>query len=242
MGFKTKASTSHAIFTFREGQRHIKGTLGMGYGIFFDFSKAFDKINRTKMMHGLQGKLNELLWRTIYLYYEISTVYIVGENGERSIKIRVKVGVKQGGPASPVLFIIYANEMIILLKESGRVLKINNIVMGVLGYADDTECQCETAEDVWECIRIVEKFCAKYDIILNGLKTAWMKLGEKPLTHPISKKKVPRPAEANEHFMAGGVAVEKVYSFKYLGYITTSDDSNKDHIEKRKQVSNLAKK
>ena len=242
MGFRKKASTSHAIFTFREGQRHLKETVGKGYGIFFDFSKAFDKINRTKMMHKLYGKIDEFIWRTIYIYYEISVVYIVGEDGEKSVKIRVKVGVKQGGPASPVLFIIYANDLIVLLKNSGRVLSINNIVMGVLGYADDTECQCESAADVWKCIEIVEEYCTKEDIILNGSKTAWMKLGERPLVHPVSKKKVPRQADPDENFMAGGTLVEKVYTFKYLGYMVTSDDNNATHIEKRKLVANLARK
>ena len=68
-----------------------------------------------------------------------------------------------------------------------------------------------------------------------------MKIGEKPLVHPISKKKMPKPIGPGEKFLAGGVEVEKVYSFKYLGYIVTSDDSNKEHIEKRKQVENMAK-
>ena len=48
--------------------------------------------------------------------------------------------------------------------------------------------------------------------------------------------------EANEEFGVEGVIIEKVYSFKYLGYIITSDDDNNLHIEKRKLVANLARK
>jgi len=69
-----------------------------GYAIFFDFSKAFDKVNRRKMMQKLIGKIDEAHWRSLYLYYEISVVYIVGPNGEILMEIRVRVGVKQGGP------------------------------------------------------------------------------------------------------------------------------------------------
>jgi hypothetical protein len=86
-------------------------------------------------------------------------------------------------------------------------------------------------------ISIVESFCSKYDILLNGKKTVWMKLGEKPLTHPISKEKVCRSKQADENFFAGGVPIEKVYKFKFLGMIVTSDNSSKYHIEHRKQIA-----
>lgn len=92
------------------------------------------------------------------------------------------------------------------------------------------------------CIKIVEHFCQREDVILNGKKTAWMKLGEKPLVHPISKKKVPRPSLNDENFVANGVMVEKVYSFKYLGYMITSDDDNNTHINARINSVNMAKK
>ena len=47
-----------------------------------------------------------------------------------------------------------------LLKSSEKVLKFDVsqlcIYDGLPGYADDTECQCLTTEDVKECIKIVE--------------------------------------------------------------------------------------
>ena len=192
MGFKKQASTSHAIYVFREGQMFIKESYDQGYAIFFDFSKAFEKVNRSKMLSKLIGVIDELHWRSLYLYYDKSTVYIIGKDGEKSQKIRVMVGVKQGGPFSPILFIYYANKLIAIIKLSGRTISIEGRNIGVLGYADDTECQCRTPEDVRACIEIVEDFCSKEDIILNGKKTAWMKLGEKPLVHTITKKKVPK--------------------------------------------------
>ena len=70
-GFKKNASTSHAIFVFREGQRVLAEKRTQGYAIFFDFSKAFDRVSRVKMLHGLLDKMDNHLWLALYQYYEI---------------------------------------------------------------------------------------------------------------------------------------------------------------------------
>ena len=72
----------------------------------------------------------------------------------------------------------HINNLFKLLKISGKILKILDILIGVLGYADDTAAICEKPEDVQAVIRIVEAFCEREDIQLNGKKTVWMKLGE----------------------------------------------------------------
>ena len=131
--------------------------------------------------------------------------------------------------------------MFIIIKRSGKTLTFLSIHLGVLGYADDTAVICETVNDAKEVIKIVEKFCEKEDIQLNGKKTVWMKLGENPLTHIITKKASPKPPNDDEIFVANGVAIEKVYEFKYLGYILTSNDKQQVHIDRRKQFAAMAK-
>lgn len=207
-----------------------------------DFSKAFDRINRTKMMANLIGVLEPYRWRALHNYYSISIVIIVDSKDKNvKFKIHVTIGVKQGGPLSPKLFIKHVNPMLKALKDAGCILAVESIIIGLLAYADDTLTVCETIEDVIKSVAIIESFCDKEDIILNGKKTVWMKLGEKPLIHPITKKRVPKPAENNERFVAGKALLNKVYDFKYLGYIVTSDNRNMAHVEKRKQVALMAK-
>ena len=59
---------------------HLMSLKKTGYCIFFDFSKAFDKINRTIMLHKLLGKINPFIWRALHAYYSVSVVYIADPN------------------------------------------------------------------------------------------------------------------------------------------------------------------
>jgi hypothetical protein len=241
-GFKKSSSCSHAIFIFKEAQRVLKWEKKEGYAVFFDFSKAFDRVNRSKMMSLLIGKMDEQLWLTMYNYYGIAKIVIMAPNGEKSEPIVSTVGVKQGGPLSPDIFIKIIDKMLKLIKLSHMTLKRDNIDIGVTGYADDTMAICETAEGVREVTRIVETFCHKNDILLNGKKSVWMKMGEKPLKHPITKVKVPRLETPNEIFYAAGTKMDKIYNFKFLGMHVTSDDDDNFHISKRKALAIMAAK
>ena len=242
-GFKKRASCGHAIFTIKTVSKYLLDNKEVGYAVFYDFSKAFDRINRTKMLAKLIGVLNPFLWRALLNYYDVSVIIKKNKEDENIFRIiKVSIGVKQGGPLSPRLFTGHINSLLRLLKNSGMVISINGIQMGLMVYADETATISRTPEQVKTCINIIESFCKKEDITLNGKKSVWMKLGEKPRFHPISKMAVPRPPEANVTFTAAGQAIEKVYAFKYLGYIITSDGKLNMHIEKRKKAANMPKR
>jgi hypothetical protein len=241
-GFKKNSSCSHAIFIFKEAQRIFRVERKEGYAVFFDFSKAFDRVNRNKMMQLLIGKIDEQLWMVLYNYYKISKIIIQAPNGEKSKPIQSTVGVKQGGPLSPDVFIKIIDKMIGQIKASQNTLNRDGIDIGVTGYADDTMAIAETPSGVKAVTQIVEQFCLKNDILLNGKKSVWMKLGEKPFKHPITKVKLPRPELEAENFYAAGVKMEKIYSFKFLGMHVTSDGDDNFHIEKRKAIASMAAK
>jgi hypothetical protein len=242
-GFRKNASCSHAIFTLKTAQQALVEEKKMGYAVFYDFSKAFDRINRTKMMFNLIGKLNQFLWRALLNYYEVSVVIVVDENDNKKVrKIRVRIGVKQGGPLSPRLFTGHINKILKAIKISGHVMKIGEIQVGLMVYADDTATVRKTTDQVKLTIKIIENYCLVEDIKLNGKKCVWMKLGEKPIRHPISKKLCPRAMEQNEDFQVDNQALKKVCTFRYLGYLITSDGKQTEHYSMRKQAANLAKR
>ena len=51
-------------------------------------------------------------------------------------------GVKQGGVISPILFIIYIDELLLLLEKSGIGCHIGTMFVGAIGYADDLTLIC----------------------------------------------------------------------------------------------------
>jgi len=51
--------------------------------------------------------------------------------------VTIENGVKQGGTVSPVLFCIYIDGLLHLLRESNVGCFIGNVFVGALAYADD---------------------------------------------------------------------------------------------------------
>ena len=81
------------------------------YAVFLDFSKAFDKVNRVKLLYKLLHYLDPWIWLAVKNYYDKLVLYAQDNKGNISTAFKSLVGVKQGGPASPDLFNDYINEL-----------------------------------------------------------------------------------------------------------------------------------
>ena len=67
-------------------------------------------------------------------------------------------------------------------------------------YADDTTIVCQKLEDLKLVIKLIERFCAEYDITINVNKTKWMRFG-------------PQYSTEIEEINLNGQLVEKVRDF-----------------------------
>jgi hypothetical protein len=138
-----------------------------------------------------------------------------------STPFRSTVGVKQGGPASPDLFNDYINELICLLDFSNKTYKLGGLQKGTMVYADDTTLVCSNLRDLEDCISIIEKYCSKYDIIINAKKTKCMIFGTiKSIEAPQVK--------------VNGQILEIVDVFKFLGVNIDREGTFAKHIKIKK--------
>jgi hypothetical protein len=220
MGFKSNSSTLHAIFTLKEQLLFAHYNKKKLVLCFIDFSKAFDKINKDIMLYKLRKYVSPSIWSAIYKYVKIAQVYILNK-GERSKNIKVKDGVKQGGKASPMLFSMYIDEMIQILRKDINTFKIYNKEYGVLCYADDTVIICESTSKMNKVLEKVTQYCKMHYIKINGDKSEVMYINYTKIQ--ISKEKV----------ILNGCTLTECKKFKYLGVWITSNLNENEQIRAR---------
>ena len=174
------------------------------YILFVDFSKAYDKVPR-KTLFGILKKIGcgKRFLRALIAIYK-NTINILN-----SECIRSTVGVKQGGPMSCLLFVIYLNVLALMLKVLGN----DSFLLDVhaLMLMDDTVLLASTRKKMIEKFAILMKFCEKYGMKVNEVKTNFM---------VINGLKSDR-----QEFTVQGVTVKHTYSYIYLGSPFTEDGS-----------------
>jgi len=177
---------------------------------FVDFEKAFDRVNWVKLMQILKNL--EVDWkdrRMIQkLYIEQSAVIRIG-GGESKPGI-IGRGVRQGCPLSPLLFLIYAESMMIeAMDEIEEGVRVGGELLKDVRFADDQGMVANTEEGLQKLMNGLHKTANKYDMRINVKKTKTMVVSKRP------------GQEIN--IVLDGQRIEQVKHFKYLGAIITED-------------------
>jgi len=74
-------------------------------------------------------------------------------------------GVKQGGVASPVLFCIYIDDLLVRLAQSGVGCFIGFNFVGALSYAGDIVLIAPTPSAMLQLLLICDMYAVEYDIV-----------------------------------------------------------------------------
>ena len=115
-GFRQQYSTFDALISITEDIRQNLDKGNIGCGIFVDLQKTFDTVEPdillAKLEHyGIHGMANN--WFISYLFNRKQFVSI---NGHISNQTSVKYGVPQGSVLDPLLFLIYINDVNLVIK------------------------------------------------------------------------------------------------------------------------------
>ena len=116
------------------------------------------------------------------------------------------IGVKQGCPASPLLFSLYLDELQALLRDAADETdcpRLATLLIAILLFADDIALFSYFEKGLQRQLDVLQEFCAAQGLKLNVQKTKTMVSG-------------PRKSQTSP-FSYAGANIEQVDIFKYLG-------------------------
>ena len=167
--------------------------------IFLDFSKAFDKVDHTYLIHklnfyGIRGEL--LSWLEDFLSDRYQSVII---EGFQSSTTKVTLGVPQGSVLAPLLFLCFINDLPVNIKN-----KINLYADDVLLYS--TINSLDDCYQLQADLNTLEQWANRWRMVFNPSKCEYLIITNK--LHSISTQ-----YHIQKH------TIKEVTHAKYLGVI-----------------------
>ena len=211
-GFKCKHSTSLAASVMLETVDYYLNNGGNVYGVSLDATKAFDRVEYSRMFELLNDRdVNPLYIRLIKNMY-VKQKMCVRYGNVYSEWFAASNGVKQGGVLSPTLFAVYLDGMLRQLERSKVGCYVGAKFCGVVSYADDVIILAPSHTAMCRMITVCEEYANCFCIEFNGSKSKCI------VFHNNSDQLICDPK-----FIVSGQKVPHVSELEYLGYKITAD-------------------
>jgi len=122
-----------------------------------DASKAFDKVERTRLWNKLfEIGMKIAIIFAIIAYYEALEMVVVNGN-DISGKFKTSNGVRQGGILSPKLYNIYSGNLIKCIRNLKIGILLVTMIIGIIIYADELTLVADNASDLQKQIDEIGK-------------------------------------------------------------------------------------
>lgn len=221
-GFRPLRGCQDQIFCLRQAIEKLCEKDKDLYLCFIDLEKAFDRVPRQKLFeilseYGIRGSLLEAI-KSIY----VGSKAAVRIDGELSEAFEVNEGVRQGCCLSPLLFIIFMDKIIKQANIQGDV-KVGEVIMKILAYADDLVLMTDNVGELQNGINCLNAACGEFGMKISVSKSKVMHVGK-------SRKEVVCSLNGEE--------LEQVSVFKYLGALFAEDGKLVKEFEGRKKMGN----
>ena len=208
-GFRVDRSTSDSIFILHSLVQHVLKDSGKLYCAFIDYEKAFDTVIHEALWlklveNGISCKftcISQSLYGKLLAAVQIQS--------DVSSFFEIALGVKQGKPLSPLLFILFINGVYADLKNAengGEItgISINHICFFLLLFAEDMILFTKTPRELQTLLNKLQKYSTEWGLRVNTKKTKICIFEN-------------RRSQQNQLWYYDGEPLDIVDSFCYLG-------------------------
>ena len=216
-GFRPEHRCEDHIFTLKSicASRLAEGK--KTFLAFLDFRKAFDTVWREGLLlaawnSGLRGKI----WRMLDTLYD-NVKAQVKFSGIETDFFDISEGVKQGCVLSPVLFCIFIHEFTKLLEAHDVGVRIHNIRVGSLFWADDVVLIANDEQELQKMLQIAAQFSKEWKLSFNHDKSNVLIVGQR--------------TNKSKRWNLGNECISEVDSYKYLGVHISRNLTDHCHIQ-----------
>jgi len=210
-GFRPSHSTAICTNVFKQVTDYYTERGSYVFACFVDFSKAFDRVNYWKLFHMLlDDGVDKLIVRLLSYWYSNQEACVRWQNCTSTF-FTIGNGTRQGGVLSPLLFTRYIKQILVKLVSAQIGCNIGGIVMNILAYADDIVLLAPAWRAMQRLLDILSDEACMINMECNVGKTVCM-------VFPPRNRDM-QMASNFPLLNIGGLLVQLVHKFKYLGHI-----------------------
>lgn len=211
-GFRRGMSTVTQLLSVVHEFSRVLDASGQTDVLFFDFSKAFDKVPHGKLLFKLESiGLPSFIIQWVHAYLTDRQQFVAIQDS-CSDMLHVTSGVPQGSVLGPLLFLIYVNDLVDIVEKDVEVRLFADdciVFKEVVGDSDHLSLQ--------KTVLAIADWCERWGMDINPNKTVLLR---------ITRKKVPR----FHSYILHNHPILEVESYKYLGVTLTNKLTWSTHI------------
>ncbi|KAJ8714751.1 hypothetical protein PYW07_002976 [Mythimna separata] len=224
-GFQPGLSTESAILSLKNTVQYYTDRKTPVYACFLDLSRAFDLVSYDVLWRKLGDRnVPAEVVKVLQFWYANQTNHVKWSN-ILSEAYGLECGVRQGGLTSPRLFNLYVNDLLVELSSMRVGCRVGGVSINSISYADDMVLLGPTAGSIGEMLKVCEDFAAAHGLMYNVRKCEYMVFGA-----------AGKCTDYSPNFTLNGVSIKRVFQFKYLGHILTSDLKDNADIERERRA------
>ena len=163
-GYQKLSSTVMCTWAATSVISHFNQAGSDVFGALLDCSKAFDMVEWVTLFSEMIKRKVSFIFLRVLLYIYSKQKCDVSWNGCKSFQFGVSNGVRQGAVSSPILFGIYVDKLIKMLRLSGLGCTIGKYYFGVIVYADDIILLSPSRMGLQAMMNICQKFAATHNL------------------------------------------------------------------------------